>query len=297
MDLNSLRAFCVIADQASMTRAAVALGETASTLSRRVAGLESALHGRLFHRTGRGVSLTELGERLLPRARAALAAFDALGEEARGERDSPTGTVGLAVVPGMSRPLVADLCAWLRVTHPRISLRAIEAYSGQVEEWLALGRIDIGIFNRYGSGQVRGGELLQRADVMLVAARGQHGLPQGREIAFRHLRDLPLVLPTKPNALVSRLGDIAARQGFSLRMAFELSSSALIQDAVRRAGVATVVPHRLVARDYPTSEFDAWYLAKPSLHQKAWLALTTQRPANAASRLVAHTVRQLCGSG
>jgi len=288
-----LHAFCVVAEQASLTRAAAALGETQSTLSRRIAALEVELHGRLFHRTGRGVVLTELGERLVPRARAAIAGFEALAGEARGERESPSGAVDLAVVPGMSRPLVSQLCAWLGEAHPRIRLRAVEAYSGQVEEWLASGRIDIGIFNRYGRGRVRDAEMLLQSHVMLVTARGRNAPPQGAEIAFRWLRDLPLVLPPRPNALVARLGDIAARQGFALHLDFELGSSALIHDAVRHAGVATLVPEQVVRRDYPAAQFDVRRVVKPSLEQKAWLALTTHRPAGAAARLVAQAMRRL----
>ncbi|MDQ2928058.1 MAG: LysR family transcriptional regulator [Caldimonas sp.] len=291
MDVRLLRAFCVVAEQSSLTRAAAALGETSSTLSRRIASLERELRGRLFHRTGRGVVLTELGKRLAPRAEAAIASFEALASEASGERGSVSGPVDLAVVPGMSRPLVSKLCAWLVETHPQIRLRAVEAYSGQVEEWLALGRIDIGIFNRYGLGRVRDADLLLRSDVMLVTARGRQALPRG-EVAFRLLRDLPLVLPPRPNALVARLGDIAARQGFALRFAFELGSSALIRDAVLRAGVATLVPDQVAARDYPASQFDVRRIVKPSLRQKAWLALTTQRPSSSAARLVAQAMRR-----
>lgn len=296
MDVRMLRAFCVVAEQASLTRAAAAAGQTSSSLSRRIAALEKELHGRLFHRTGRGVVLTELGERLVPRAQAAVAGFEALASEARGEQESPSGAVDLAVVPGMSRPLVSELCAWLGRRHPRIRLRAIEAYSGQVEEWLALGRVDIGIFNRYGQGRVRGAEFLRQSDVMLVGARDRHSLPPGDEVAFRHLRELQLVLPPRPNALVSRLADVAARQGFALRIAFELGSSALVNDAVRGAGVVTLVPNHLVERDYPAARFDARRLVKPSLRQKTWLATTTQRPASSAARMVAQALRRFASS-
>jgi DNA-binding transcriptional LysR family regulator len=293
MDTRMLHAFCVVAEQASLTRAAAALGETQSTLSRRIAALESELGGRLFHRTGRGVVPTELGERMAPRARAAIAGLEALADEARGERESPSGHVDLAIVPGMSRPLIGQLCGWLGTAHPRLRLRAVEGYSGQVEEWLASGRIDVGVFNRYGRGRVRDAEMLLQSDVMLVTARGRHPLPRGAEVAFRLLRDLPLALPPRPNALVARLGDIAARQGFSLHLAFELGSSALIHDAVRHAGAATLVPEQVVRRDYPGAQFDVRRVVKPSLEQKAWLALTTHRPAGAAARLVAQAMRRM----
>ncbi|MBE0615696.1 MAG: LysR family transcriptional regulator, partial [Burkholderiales bacterium] len=72
MDLRRLRAFGAVAAHGSFSRAAAVLGLDASALSRQVALLERELGGRLFHRTGRGVALTELGERLAPLARALL---------------------------------------------------------------------------------------------------------------------------------------------------------------------------------------------------------------------------------
>ena len=43
----------------------------------------------------------------------------------------------------------------MRGSAPGIRLRALEAYSGQVEEWLASGRVEIAIYNRYRRGRSR----------------------------------------------------------------------------------------------------------------------------------------------
>jgi LysR family transcriptional regulator, nitrogen assimilation regulatory protein len=102
-----------------------------------MSALERGIGGRLFHRTGRGVVLTELGERMLPRARALVADAAAWQDDARHERAQPHGEVTLGVVPVASRGLIASLAAELRQLYPGIRLRALEAYSGQVEEWLA----------------------------------------------------------------------------------------------------------------------------------------------------------------
>lgn len=292
MDSRSLRTFCAVAEHGSLTRAATALGDAQSALSRRISALEKELAGRLFYRTGRGVVLTELGLRLQPQARAILAEIDALVRDAQGERDSPSGTVEIGAVPGVSRPLVSALCAQLREEYPRIRLRALEGYSGQVEDWLANGRIEVGIFNRYGRGAVRGAELLLQSDVALVAPRGKYPL-RGSEIAFRALRGLPFVLPARPNALVALASDLAARQRFVLDVVLEAGTGALIRDAVARAGLCTLVPLHLARRDYPTAEFSIARLVKPAIGQKTWLALTTQRPATRAARAVARMVREL----
>jgi LysR family nitrogen assimilation transcriptional regulator len=289
MDYRVLHAFCDIAEHQSLTRAAAVLGESQSALSRRISALEGELGGRLFYRTGRGMALTELGERVWPRIRSILAETEALAREAQGERDNPSGTVEIGVVPGMSQPLISTLCARLRQQHPGIRLRALEGYSGQVEEWLANGRIELGVFNSYGRGAVRGAELLLQSRVAVVAPRGLFP-DRGNEIPFAALRELPLALPPRPNTLVAALNDIAARQHFTLQIALEASTGSLIRDAVQHAGLCTVVPLYFAQRDYPDAEFSISRLVKPALQQKSWMLLSTQRPVTRAVRVVSRLV-------
>lgn len=289
IDLDALRAFARVAELGSLARAATALEVAQSGVSRRIATLEAALGGRLFHRTGRGVTPTALGARLLPRARAVLAELDALAEDARGESASPSGTVDLGLVPAVSRPLVAALTRRLRREAPRIRLRALEAYSGQIEEWLADGRIDIGLFNRYRRGAVRGAELFLESDIVLVRA-GRAG--RLADVPFRALAGVPLVLPPRPNSLVAAVLDLAARHQVRIDLALEAGSPALIRDAVERAGLATLIPQHLAAREY-TGGFTAARIVKPALHQRTWLMLTTRRPATLAARTVGRILREL----
>jgi len=292
IDPRALRAFCSVAEHGSLTRAAAALGVAQSALSRRIAALERVLGGRLFHRTGRGALPTDLGLRLQTRARAILAENDALLEEARGEQASPAGTVEIGMVPAAARPALSALSLRLRSEYPRIRLRAAEGYSGQVEDWLASGRVDIGLFNRYGRGTVRGAELFLQADIVIVAPRGKF-LLRGPELAFRALEDLPLVLPPRPNSLVSALSDLALKHRVSLSIALEAGSPALIRDAVANAGLCTLVPLHLAQREYAGNGFALARVVKPALHQKTWLAYTTQRPASLAARIVGRLLREL----
>lgn len=92
-DYHQLRAFVVVADALSFSRAAEALGVTPSALSQMVRGFEERLGVRLFNRTTRSVVLTEAGEALLRRVRpAVLELGDALAV-ARQHGARPAGTV------------------------------------------------------------------------------------------------------------------------------------------------------------------------------------------------------------
>lgn len=290
-DLRTLRAFASVAEHGSLTRSAAALEVTQSSLSRRIKALEEALGGRLFHRTGRGTTLTEFALTLLPRVRTLLADSDALRAEAHDKKSSPAGTVVLGLVPAVARPLVSELVIRLKQEFPRIRLCALEAYSGQIEEWLTTGRIDIGIFNRYRSSSLRSAELFMDSPLVLVRAR-QKGV-EPTEMPFRALAGLPLVLPPRPNSLAATVADLAIRHKVALNIVLEAGSSALIRDAVAYAGLASLVPKRFAEREYAGPEFSLVPLVKPVIRQQAWLAMTSQRPATVAMRAVARMVLQM----
>lgn len=292
MDLRSLRAFAEVADSGSFSRAAILLGIAQSALSRQVSALERELGGRLFHRTGRGVALTELGGRLAPRAKALLADAGELLAAAHDARASPAGIVELGFVPAIARPLVSALCERLRRDYPRIRLRAREGYSGEVEEWLATGRVEAGVFNRYRGGAARNAEPLQRAEMLLIGAP-DHPAVRPAEVPFRALAGVPLALQMRPNALVTLLLSLAASRGIELDVALEGDSPAILVDAVANAGLCMISPRNPVARELAAGTLRAARIVGPVIVQTTWLAVGTQRPATAAVRVVARLIREL----
>ena len=63
-NLNDLRAFLMVAQTGSFTKAAAQMGVSASALSHAIRAIEERLQIKLFHRTTRSISLTEAGEQL-----------------------------------------------------------------------------------------------------------------------------------------------------------------------------------------------------------------------------------------
>jgi LysR family transcriptional regulator, nitrogen assimilation regulatory protein len=292
MDIRQLKAFVDVAANGSYARAAAIVGVAQSALSRQLSALERGIGGRLFHRTGRGVVLTELGERMLPRARALVADADAWRDAARGERTEPHGEVTLGVVPVASRGLIAVIAAELRRHYPAIRLRALEAYSGQVEEWLAAGRIEIAIYNRYRRGRVASAEPLARSDVHLIL-RHDHPMARRREIAVRALAEIPLALPVRPNSLTSMLTGLAASQHFELDIRLEAGSTPLIRDVMIASGLATISPRHVYAREIETGELHAIPIVRPKILQTTWMSLSSHHPPSEAAQIVARLIRQL----
>src|ERR1700704_7093626 len=99
-DLELLRSFVSVVDSGGFTRAGERVHRTQSTVSQQIKRLEDDIGQPLLNRTGKSVTPTEAGERLLSYARRLLA----LAEEARDVLARPTdeGAVRLGIPEGFA---------------------------------------------------------------------------------------------------------------------------------------------------------------------------------------------------
>ncbi|MBO9331515.1 hypothetical protein A6B37_04260 [Achromobacter sp. HZ01] len=292
MDLKNLRMFTRIAEAGSLTRAAAALGIAQSALSRQLSELEQEFGGRLFFRTGRGVLPTELGESLMPRAQALLLEADQLLEEARAAQRKPAGVVSLGLIPSLSQPLIGMLLTYTQARYPGIRLRVFEGYSGEIEAWLANGKIDIGIYNRYRAASTRMHEVLFETEMKVVTGAGS-ALAGRRELRLADLAAAPLALPVRPNALRTVLDSLTLRAGIELNVVLEADSGVAIKDAVRRAGLHSILPAHAVSAEVEAGSLVPLRLTDPSIRQTVLMDLSRQRPATAATRLLYKALPEL----
>lgn len=84
----------------NFAKAAAELQLNLSAISRRISNLEDHLGVRLFHRTTRNLSLTEVGDRYLKRCLSILAQLEEAEREAKQHSKAPQGTLHFP-----SRPL------------------------------------------------------------------------------------------------------------------------------------------------------------------------------------------------
>ena len=97
IDLKQIEYFLHVAEASSLSRAALHLDVSQSMLSRVLQEFELELGHRLFHRTGRGMQLTEFGSRLLPLARRATLEVSHFAHEAKALSGILSGTVGIGL--------------------------------------------------------------------------------------------------------------------------------------------------------------------------------------------------------
>jgi DNA-binding transcriptional LysR family regulator len=294
MKLKALRAFVKVAEFGNISQAATSLGLTQSSLSRVVATLENELGGPLFYRTGRGVTLTEIGEAALPRARGIVVNSEQLVTDMRDLGQTPSGVVTVALLPSLVRGIAGDMFEQVRQKFPRVRLRILEGFSSQIEEWLADGRADIALLSRYRNTHVGDEELLTASQLMLVGIPSKRRQPD--TVKFKELANVPLVLPANPNGLRVAVDDAARRLGFKVEVVSEADSLEAQKEIISRQGCYAVLSPQTVQKEVASKLFEARRIVEPELPRLVVMLTTTQRPLSRAAREVSRIVRRLIAS-
>ena len=275
LDVDAVRAFTLVADLASFTRAAQTDGTTQSAVSLKLKRLEARLGVRLVERTPRSVRLTADGAAFLTRARDLLAAHDrALAGAEAPERRLTIGfsdhAAGLDLAPLIARVSAVDAALHLDV---RIGM------SNQIADAFEAGGLDAAVIRR-DKGR-RGGEPLVEDTFGWFATPGFRHRPGDR------LKLAMLAAPCSVRAQSIRALDKA---GVAWIEAFTGGGIAAVAAAVM-AGLA-VAP--LAARVAPSGTLDIGpALGLPSLGRStvALYSRVSDARARAALRTLAATFR------
>jgi DNA-binding transcriptional LysR family regulator len=122
VDFNNLQAFLVVARERSFTRAAAQLGVSQPALSHTIKGLESRLGVRLLARTTRGVSTTEVGERLLANLGPYYEGIEAELTALTSVRDRPAGNIRITASDYGARSFLWPRLSRLMLDYPDINI-------------------------------------------------------------------------------------------------------------------------------------------------------------------------------
>lgn len=291
MDLAKLQMFVKVAELGSLSKASAQYEMGASTLSRQMSAFEAEYKGRLFLRTGRGLTLTELGQKILPQARALLRDADLLSAEIRGSAGVPRGTVRLAVVPSMTAPLVARIILEARRRFPEVTIHVTEGFSGQIEEWLALGRVDLGFVLRPGANSVTD-KPLAYSQLCLVGVVGD-ALTTGDEVDFSCLAGQPVLLPSQPSTFRSFLEQVARRNGVTFKVVAEIDSVSIMKEVVAAGVGYALLSATTVQEEVAQGRLSLARLINPQVSRRVYLSTTAQKSGDLATREISRLIRQV----
>lgn len=290
-DLQKWRAFVAIGELGSLTRAAQFLNSNQSFLSRLVNSLERECGTRLFIRTGRGVELSEAGQRLFSQVKDLLTQAQNLEQHIRADLKEPTGLVTIGSLPSIGTILMRKLFSEVREKFPGIGLKILEGSSGQVEEWLNESRVDIAILYRYGTSFPEHEETLAVVDSYLIGCKGDR-MTSKSQIQFKELDNLPFILPSSPNGLRTTLDSVARQEGISLVPVIEADSLPLQKQLTETERIFTVLPLHAVWQEINDGFLQASKIVNPPIQRSVVMAHAKAKgPSRAVSTVSTLLVR------
>lgn len=189
MDIRSLEQFVAVAEELNVTRAAARVHAAQSTVSAALRSLERELGATLLERTTRSVRLTPAGERVLPAARAAVAAVEEARDLARESSAGLRGKVRLGTFSAMDLIDLPAVIAGFRRQHPGVELTLGVSPRGStgLQEDLLRGRLDVALVSPHGETELASYPLRSFPFVAVLPER--HRLTGRRRLRLADLTD------------------------------------------------------------------------------------------------------------
>lgn len=293
MELRQLRYFVETARRRSITRAAAALHIVQPALTAQIKALEAELGTVLFHRSPRGVSLTDSGEAVLRDALAVLSAVDDLKRRHQAAPPAPR-IVRVGIPNGLTRAFAAQLIARAQ-SEAGVAVEIIESMSGHLLEWLKAGRLEIGVLFAVQPLRSLDVRALSTDTINLVGP--PRALDFSAPVEFEQLGGYPLILPSAKHGLTRLIEGQARRARTPLTRRATLDSVAEIKHLVSQG-----VGYTLLARMAYQTEFEQGLLSAAPLRNPVFtrdLVTATRRQQEASDDVlrVRELVHEVCGSG
>lgn len=199
MDLRQLRRFITVAELGSFNRAAEVLAVSQPSLTRSIQLLEDSLDTKLFDRGARGVTLTTIGEQLLPHARIILSERDRALSAISALRGRSGGIVTVGADASFAMRQLPAALSYMIERHPGIQVVVKEENFADMLDSVREGRLNLALGLR--ASYLPMGDLMfeqlkiESAGVMI---RAGHPLLKARPPRLADLAAAPWIVTDQP---------------------------------------------------------------------------------------------------
>ena len=298
MELKQIESFVRVAELGSFTKAASALGMPQPLLSRHVRQLEVELHQNLLIRNGRGVSLTEAGTVMLEHGRGILHQVALAQEELGSVRGALAGKVSIGLPPSLSKLVTVPLTLAFRKALPQAQLSLGEGFSVVMVESLRAGRLDMAVlYNPPPSPELEMTLLHEDALILIAGKKSTHSAVKLKPtMTLATLAELPLILPSRPNAFRLLIETEMLRVNCKPQIAIEIDGLNAILELVKEGLGYAVLPAYTLKNFANPQNFTTHRIERPKLNSQLMLVWSSKRPMTsthtAAQQLIQQVVSQ-----
>jgi DNA-binding transcriptional LysR family regulator len=141
MDIHDLTVFAAAARHGSVTKAARSLSTVQSNVTTRIRLLETELKVQLFHRSHRGITLTEKGQQLLPYAQQMLSLVENAKAAVSNSRDV-RGTLQIGALQSTASARLPDVLKVYAARHAQVDIAVETGTSAELIAKVLESRLD-----------------------------------------------------------------------------------------------------------------------------------------------------------
>ena len=278
LDIDLLRSLVAVAETGVLGKAAARVGRTQSALSMQMQRLEGVAGQPLLYRTGRGVTLTAAGQRLVVQAAELIRKHDEALAELRGVQIS--GVLRFCCPEDYAVVFLPQLLRGFASLHPLVQLEVTCAPTPRLQELLARHAADLALVSVLHDGDSE--DVIRREPLVWAAQRGA---------VAAALDPLPLALGAA-DALDHQLPLRALQAaGRRCRVAYASSSLTGLIGMARSGQAVTVLTRTAVPDDLEVLGEDRGLPALPAVGLT--LAFDRERPSALTASFAAHVRKVL----
>ena len=243
MEIRHLEYFLKAAEKKSFSKAADELHVTQSNISKIIKELETELGVPLFYRNPKSIDLTEAAEILIPEAHAIVMSFQDVGNLVKKEESELTGQVFIGIPPITAIVSFAEVLGNFRRRYPKIRVYLFETGPLRVEDMLAAGSLDFGIFTPEDPGQFDW--IWFEDDPHCLVMSESHPLAGQKSVSYSALDGQPLIIYSRDYKLHDQLLHRCYKAGAEPEVIFETIQLEMILEMVREGLGVAFLPKKI----------------------------------------------------
>ena len=246
MHQRSLAAFHAVARAGGFTAAAKLLNVGQPTVSTHVRALEDHFKVELFHRRGRTVELTEIGQLLMTITRGMFGHEEEAISLLRAAQALELGSLKIGAI----RPSdVMEIAAELRTRSPNLKLTVTLGSGPEILEGLLKFDFDVGVVGREPQ-DVRFFSRFYDKHRILIVANASHPLARRRSIRIEELEGQDFIVHASGSTTRALFDSALQKAGVKIRPIMETNNREAVNAAVLRGiGIGAISESEIVAHE------------------------------------------------
>ena len=294
MDLKQLEYFVRVAELGSFTRASISLDVAQPALSRQIRLLEVELRQNLLTRNGRGAVPTEAGKLLLEHGRGILHQVALTREELGAARGALAGRVSIGLPPSLSKLITVPLAKAFAQHLPKAQLSLTEGFSVLMHEGLRVGNLDMAVlYNPEQSSDLEMATLHEDVLTLISPVAGAAKSKQSATVSLGDVADLPLILPSRPNAFRILIEGEMMTIGKRPKVILEVDGLNAILNLVKEGMGHAILPSYTLSNFDNASPFSIKTIHSPAIKSQLMLVWSARRPTTQTQKKAMEVVTQV----